>query len=323
MDNPFAPLPPIPYRSSLSFHRHRTAMTAANLARLLLLSAIWGASFMLMRISVPAFGPALLIFTRVALAALFLSAVALYLHKALQAKRLWKHYLVLGLLNSGLPFLLFAYAAQTLSASLLSVLNACAPLWASLIGAVWLRALPAAKAWGGLLLGVLGVSLLVGVESLRLPAGSGLALAAGLGAAFSYGLASIYTKNAPAAEPFAHAHGSMWAAMLLLTPLALLAPSPPAIPGPAIWLAVLALGVVCSGVAYLLYFRLVLELGAASALTVTFLIPVFGIVWGALFLQEHIGWHTLAGTLCVLSGTALVTGFSWRSVCGGAPKAQP
>jgi len=130
-----------------------------------------------------------------------------------------------------------------------------------------------------------------------------------LGAAFCYGIASLYTKQARAVEPFANAHGSMWGATLLLLPAAFFFP-PPALPGGDILLAVVVLGVVCSGVAYLLYFRLIAEIGAAPALTVTFLIPLFGVLWGWLFLDEIVGWHTLGGASIVIMGTALVTGFS-------------
>lgn len=289
-------------------------MNTASLARLLLLSAIWGASFLFMRIGAPVLGPSLLIFSRVGLAALFLLMMAFYLKKTLNTPRHWKHYLILGLFNSALPFLLFAYAAQTVSASLLSILNATAPMWATAIGAIWLRSRPSSKALFGMLLGVLGVSLLVGIETIRLPEGGGLAIVAGLGAAFSYGIATTYTKTAKSVEPFANAHGSMWAATLMLVPLMLQAGPLQTMPPIHVTLSVVALGIVCSGVAYLLYFRLIADIGAAPALTVTFLIPVFGILWGNVFLEEHVGWHTLAGSLTILMGTALVTGFSFSTL---------
>lgn len=292
-------------------------MNTASFIRLLLLSAIWGASFLFLRIGAPVLGPSLLIFARVGLAALFLLTMAFYLGKTMNTPRYWKHYLILGLFNSALPFLLFAYAAQTVSASLLSILNATAPIWAAAIGAIWLRACPSAKALCGMLLGVIGVSLLAGIETLALPDGGFLAIVAGLGAAFSYGIATIYTKTARSVEPFANAHGSMWAATLMLVPFALQAGPLPGMPPLHVVLSVIALGIVCSGVAYLLYFRLVADIGAAPALTVTFLIPVFGILWGALFLGERVGWHTLAGSLTILAGTALVTGFSISTVLPG------
>ena len=284
-------------------------MTAASLVRLLALSAIWGASFLFMRMGAPVLGPVLLIGLRVLLAALFLAVVGAVLRKPLDARRNAGHYLVLGLFNSALPFLLFAFAAKTLSASLLSILNATAPIWGAVIGAVWTRTALSPKSLLGLALGVAGVALLVGFDPSTLREGAPLAIALGLAATLSYGVATNYAKSAKKVEPFANAHGSMWAATLLIAPAVPFAP-PAALPTPTIALAVLALGVLCSGIAYLLYFRLVADIGAASALTVTFLVPVFGVLWGHLFLDEPLGWNTLVGALVVIVGTALVTGFS-------------
>lgn len=285
-------------------------MNAASLVRLVSLSAIWGASFLLLRLGAPALGPVWLIFLRVLLAALFLFAVGRYFAKPLYAGHHWRHYLILGGFNSALPFLLFAYAAKSIPASLLSILNATAPIWAALIGALWTRTALSGRSALGLLLGVAGVGLLTGIEAATLAPGGGPAMAAAVAAAFSYGIATTYAKSASPVEPFANAHGSMWAATLLLLPVLAVAPMPATMPGMDIVAVVVALGVVCSGLAYLLYFRLVADLGATPALTVTFLIPVFGVLWGHLFLDETVGWHTLAGAGLVLFGTALTTGFS-------------
>lgn len=288
-------------------------MNTANMLRLLALAAIWGGSFLFMRIAAPVLGPAVLIEYRVGLAALFLALVGWILHRRgrgapLALRRHWKHYLILGLFNSALPFLLFAFAARTLSASLLSVLNATAPMWGALVGAAWARQPVAGRTALGMLLGTAGVALLVGFDHAADRPGAALAVAAALVAAFSYSIASQYAKSAPSVAPFANAHGSMWAAAILVLPLVAFFPAPGE-PTPGIMAAVLALGVVCSGIAYILYFKLIEEVGTTSALTVTFLNPLFGILWGALFLQEAIGWHTVLGAAIVLLGTALVTGF--------------
>lgn len=296
-------------------------MTHASLLRLLALSAIWGASFLFMRISVPALGPAALIEARVALAALFLAAVAIARRRPLALCRHWRHFLILGALNTALPFLLFAFAAQTLSASLLSILNATAPLWGALIGALALRSGLPAKTASGLVLGLAGVALLTGFDESALRPGAGPAIAAALGAALCYAIASSYAKSVEQVEPFANAHGSMWAATLLVAPLFVAQPAA-GMPDATVAAAVVTLGIVCSGVAYLLYFRLVNDIGAAPALTVTFLIPLFGVLWGHLFLDETVGWHTVAGTVVVLAGTALVTGFSPRTLFPGRGKAD-
>ena len=277
--------------------------------RLLSLSAIWGASFLFMRMGAPVLGPALLIELRVGLAAIFLTVVGLLLKESLSIREHWKHFLVLGLLNSALPFLLFSFAAQTLSASLLSILNATAPIWGAVIGAVLTRTAMTRRAGLGLGLGVAGVAVLVGFDPAALREGAPSAIALGLGAAFSYGIATHYAKSARKVAPFANAHGSMWAATLLVAPVVPFY-SNAVMPTATVALAVVALGVLCSGVAYLLYFRLIADIGAAPALTVTFLVPVFGVMWGHFLLDEPVGWNTLAGACIVVLGTALVTGFT-------------
>ncbi len=282
-------------------------MSFANLLRLLVLAALWGATFLFLRIAVPALGPAMLIEARVAIAAVFLTIVGLAMGRNVSFRARWKHYLVLGGLNSALPFVLLAFAAQSLSASLLSILNATTPTFGAIVLAVWTRTRPGPRVLAGLVIGLVGVGIVLGVDTLRAP-GGGLAVAACLGATLSYGIATTYTKLNAGDDAFASAHGSMWGAALLVLPLALAFP-PQAVPGPGVLAAVLALGILSTGIAYLLYFRLVTEVGPTSALTVTFLIPVFGVLWGVLFLGEQVGWNTFVGAVVVLIGTALVTGF--------------
>jgi drug/metabolite transporter (DMT)-like permease len=287
-------------------------MTPASLIRMLALGAIWGASFLFMRVAVPVLGPELLVLLRALLAALFLSAVALVWRRPLHWRMHGRHFLTLGLLNSALPFVLWAHAAGALPATLLSVLNATAPIWGAVVGAAWARQRPAARVLVGLVLGLAGVAVLVGVESLALAPGSGWAVAAALAASLCYGLSTTYARAAPGVEPLANAHGSMWAAALWMLPLWLATAQPVPTPTPTVAGAALALGVVCSGVAYLLYFRLLADIGPVRTLTVTFLIPVFGTLWGVVFLDERVGWHTLAGGMLVLCGTALASGWRWR-----------
>ena len=283
-------------------------MNTANMLRLVLLAAIWGSSFLFMRIAAPVLGPAVLIEYRVGFAAVFLAIVGVILRKSLNVRAHWKHFLILGFFNSALPFLLFAYAASTLSASVLSVLNATAPMWGALIGALWSRQAISGRSALGLILGTAGVALLVGFDQVTSRPGAGIAIAAALVAAVSYSIASAYAKTAKSVEPFANAHGSMWAATLLVIPVLPFFPAP-AEPTIGIMGAALALGILCSGIAYILYFKLIQDVGPTSALTVTFLNPLFGILWGALFLGEVVGWHTVLGAAIVITGTALVTGF--------------
>ncbi|MTV40297.1 DMT family transporter [Duganella radicis] len=283
-------------------------MSTANLLRLILLAAIWGGSFLFMRIAAPVLGAAVLIEYRVLFAAVFLAVIGVFLKKSLDLKQNWKHYFILGLFNSALPFLMFAFAARTLSASVLAVLNATTPLWGTLIAAVWSRTMVSGKVMIGLALGTLGVALLVGFDHVSSKPGAGIAIAAVLFASFNYGIASNYAKQARTVEPFANAHGSMWTSALMVLPVVPFFPAPGE-PTVGIMGAVIALGVLCSGVAYLIYFRLIQDVGPSSALTVTFLSPLFGILWGVMFLGETVGWYTFAGAAIVITGTALVTGF--------------
>ncbi|PMO47918.1 hypothetical protein BCT11_26610 [Vibrio sp. 10N.222.52.B12] len=284
-------------------------MTAASFFRLLCLAAIWGGSFLFMRVAANTFRPAYLIEFRVAFAAIALLLIAFYLKKKLAFTKHIKHFFIIGLFNSAVPFLLFAYAAQTLNASTLAILNSTAPIWGALIGFVWYRSPLTAKAILGMMIGIGGVAVLVGLDSSIIGREATLPIGASLMASFSYGIATNYTKNAPQVPAFDNAHGSMWAAVIWVLPLLPFLPMR-AEPTSIEWSSVVALGVVCTGLAYLLYFRLVSEIGPASALTVTFLVPVFGILWGYLVLDEPVGFNTIIGTILVLSGTMLVTGFS-------------
>lgn len=287
-------------------------MPISSAIQLILLAALWGSSFLFMRIAVPTLGPAFLIEARVLFAALFLFAVALVMKRKLNLLQYKKHFFIIGLFNTALPFLLYAYAAQTLNASTLSILNSTAAIWGSAIAVVWTKTPLTKKTSLGLTLGVIGVAVLVGWDAAQLGEGSGLAIFAGIMAAACYGIASNYTKTAPQISTFNNAHGNMWAASLLILPLLPFVPVREAITVD-VGLSVIALGIFCTGVAYLLYFKLIADVGAASALSVTFLIPAFGIFWGHVILDEPIGWNTMFGTLLVISGTMLVTGFSLKA----------
>lgn len=290
-------------------------MNLASLLRLLALSALWGGSFLFLKVGASALDPVTLIALRVSLAALFLFVIGRALRRTLQLRRHWRHFLILGFFNSALPFLMFAIAAKTISASLMSILNATAPIWGAAISALWSRAPLAPRAALGMALGLVGVAVLTGFDPSAIREDALCAIILALAAPASYGIATTYARRADGMEPFANAHGSMWAATLLMAPLVIFV-SPGSIDAmtfdPAIVASVLALGILCTGFAYLIYFRLIADIGPASALTVTFLIPVFGVMWGALVLGEPVKGGMVLGALIVLTGTALVTGFSPR-----------
>lgn len=286
-------------------------MDLQSILRLVILAAIWGGSFLFMKIASPVLGAPLVAELRVGLAALFLSIIALIFKRSFQLKENWRHYLFVGSLNSALPFLLFCYAALNLPASILSIVNATAPIWGIVFVSIWERQWMSAKCGLGLFLGIVGVAVLLGFDPVIMQPSIMLPILAVLGAAACYGLATTYARQAKSVDPFNNAHGSMWGATVVLLPIIPFFPAPHALTLEVTY-AVLLLGIVCSGVAYLLYFRLVQDIGPPSALTVTFIVPVFGVLWGYLFLDEKIGWHTLIGAVMIVVGTAFVTGFSLK-----------
>lgn len=294
-------------------------MNLAQLFQLILLAAIWGASFLFIRIAVPEFGPVWLVALRVLAGALFLLATAALWRRRLPIRGNTRHFLILGLLNTALPFFLFSVAAQALTASLLAIVNSTAPLWGVVFGILINRKPPSAATLAGLLAGSAGVGLLVLHDASALAADSWLPAMAAILAPICYGLASHYARLRTAhLDPSAVAQGSMWGALVCCLPALFVVAVPAggdfATLSAGAWWAALALGIVCTGVAYLIYFRLIRDIGAPSALTVTFLIPLFGILWGALFLGEVITIHTLIGAALVLLGTGLVTGFDPRAL---------
>ncbi len=280
---------------------------------LLTLSAIWGSSYLFMRIAVPSLGPAYLMEARVLFAALFLLVISWLVRKPLNLKRNALHFFILGSLNTAVPFLLLAYSAKTLTASLMAVVVATAPIWGAVLDSIWSRTAITITKLLGMIVGITGVSVLVGFDSILKTPGADLAVLACLGAAAFYGIASVYTKNAPKLDSLVNAHGSMWGASVFIIPFLFFMPATQT-PASGVLIAVLTLGVVCTGIAYVLFFKLIKDVGPTSALTVTFLVPAFGILWGHIFLNETIGWYTFVGSGITIMGTAMVTGISIKPI---------
>lgn len=281
-------------------------MRPADIARLVALAAIWGASFIFIRVAVVPLGPIATADLRVALASVALLAWLRFAGVGLAWPAHWRFYLAVGLVNSAAPFALWAFSALHLPASYLVVLNATSPLFGAVVSAVWLRERITARAAVGLAAGVAGVAMLVGLGPVRTSPAVAWAIAAGALAALSYAVAAAYMKRrAAGVDAAAVATGSQIGASLLLAPLLVSLP-PVAWPTPGEWIAVVLLGLLCTGAAYLLYFRLIANVGPTRALTVTFLIPLFGMLWGALFLGEAITPTMAAGCALVLAGTALI-----------------
>jgi drug/metabolite transporter (DMT)-like permease len=280
-------------------------MSPRSLALLTTLAALWGGSFVFMRYAVPAMSPVPLTFVRVALAALVLFALAAARRNVPDLRSHWRGFGVVGLVNSALPFVLFCFAEQTIGASTAGILNATSPFFGAIAAAIWLGEPLTARKIGGMTLGLVGVALLVGLQPEAMTRDTVLAIAACLVAALCYGLAGVYTKKRMQGTPsFALACGSQLAAAIILAPVLPFV----SVPGPVTpWVVfnVVALAVASTAIAYVIYFRLIADIGPSRALTVTFLIPLFGVLWGYLFLGEAITANMLAGGALILAGTAL------------------
>lgn len=254
-------------------------MKARDIGDLVLLAALWGAAFLFMRVAAPQFGAVALAALRVAGAALLLVPLLVAHHRLGALRRHWRPIALVGIANSALPFMCFAYAALSLTAGLASIINATRPLFGALIAMAWLRESSSPARVAGLLLGFVGVLALVwdrvgikaDVDSLAVATGSQVS-----------------------------------AALVLALPAWLAWPATP--PSLLNWLAVLALALFCTGLAYLLYFRLIARVGSANALAVTYLVPAFALLWGYMFLGEAVSPGMLAGCALILAGTSLATG---------------
>jgi drug/metabolite transporter (DMT)-like permease len=276
---------------------------------LVILAALWGGSFLFMRVAAPEFGPVVMIALRVGIAALVLAPVVIFDARArAEIRQQWKPLLVVGLSNSALPFLMFGYSMLYLNAGFDSILNATTPLWTAAIAALWFRVPLTRTAVVGLALGIIGVAILVS-DSLSLYTGSvPSAMVAVLIATLSYGFAANYAKrHLVAVRPMTVAFASMMFATLVLIVPALLTLPTAAISSRA-WGATILLGLLCTGLAYVIYFRLIAHAGAAYASSVTFLVPIFGMIWGAVFLGERITMLMVLGCVVILLGAALITG---------------
>ncbi|WP_418319483.1 DMT family transporter [Piscinibacter sakaiensis] len=287
-------------------------MKPRDLGELILLAALWGASFLFTRIGAGQFGAVALSGLRVAGAALVLLPILVYRRELSALLLHWKPILILGIVNSALPFLGFSYAVLTISAGLSSIFNSASPLFAALIAWLWLNDRLSASRVAGLLIGFAGVVGLVwsrtGIATEADAGATLLALLACIAAAAAYGLGANWTKRyLSGVPPMAVAAGSQLSATI-----ALAAPTwwfwPAQTPPPMAWLSLAALAVLCTGFAYVIYFRLIAHVGPANAITVTFLIPAFAVAWGAIFLGERVTPAMLLGCLVILSGTALAVG---------------
>lgn len=280
-------------------------MSLQNFLKLLLLAAIWGSSFLFTRIAAPEWGPIWLIELRVLIAGFTLLPLVFKLDLWPQIRQHWRALLLLGILNAALPFCLLAYASLSLSAGFTAILNATTPLFGLWIVVLWLQETLSMPRLVGFAIGFLGVVLLVGWQDMPLTLNQGIAIAAGLVAALLYAIAAPYIQRQFADVPaLVVTTGSQLSAAVILVPL-LPFSIPSQIPSSKALLSVLALAILSSVLAQMLYFHLIKVMGPSKTLTVAYLIPLFAMLWGALALREIVTISMGVGCGLVLLGTGI------------------
>ena len=277
-----------------------------------LLAAIWGASFLFTRMGTVEFGVWATAGLRVLIATLFLLPILFLRGHSQSLREHWKLVLLVGITNSAIPFVCFSFALQSITVGLSSLLNATVPLFGAVIAWVWLSDRPSGSRMLGLAIGFLGVAMLAWDKASFKPDASGLSSGWGvlacLFACFCYGISASFTKRFLGGLPsLVSSTGSQLGAALALFPLTIFYWPSHEVSLKA-WGAVITLGVVCTGFAYILFFRLIERAGPAKALSVTFAIPVFAVLYGVVLLGETVTpWMVGCGLVIVL-GTTLSTG---------------
>ncbi|MFB7139078.1 DMT family transporter [Gottfriedia sp. NPDC056225] len=280
------------------------------------LAALWGASFLFIRIASPVFGPFLTIQARVTFASIALVLYLVFTKKSLHFKKRWKQFLIIGMLNAAIPFTLIAISTLYLTASMSSILNSLTPLFTALVVWIWMKESLSMRKWLGIVIGVIGVILLVGWSSIPFTFDVKIAVGLAVLSTISYGLAGVYAKKAfIGVPPISLAAGQQIGASIILLPFTLLnLPTSTINVTILAILSVIGLALFCTSVAYLLYFYLIESVGPTKTLNVTFLIPVFGMIWGALILKEHISLGMLFGFIVILCGVFLISGIRLKAL---------
>jgi drug/metabolite transporter (DMT)-like permease len=284
-------------------------LKASDFAELLLLGAIWGASFIMMKEAVPAFGVFALVELRALGAILCLLPLVLIKRQGDDLIKHWPKLLLVGVINTAIPFCLFNYALLHLDAGLAAILNATAPMFGVLIAYLYLKESIGWLGIAGIGLGFAGVIVISLEQSAMQNQGlsSLLPVLAALGATFCYGVAASFLKRyLSGAKPFAIAAGSQIFTAIVLAPLAIYH-LPSEMPSASAWVSALTLAFLCTGVAYVMYFDLISKIGASRSMTVGYLVPLFGIFWGLVILGETLSFTALAGGSLILLGVMMAT----------------
>ncbi|MCF6192748.1 MAG: DMT family transporter [Kangiellaceae bacterium] len=286
-------------------------MKTRDTLSLIWLAAIWGASFLFMRVAVPEFGAVPLIAIRVTLAGLFLLPLVFWRNKQVELLENILPICVVGIISSAIPFTLIAYSTLYVTAGFASVLNAATPIFSALVAFVWLKQRLNRMGLVGLSVGMVGVILLVkdkiGFSNVE-QSETAIAILAGLVSTFAYGFGANYSKRKlTGIDPVTITAGSQLIAAIVLSPLAIYW-WPAEMPSMGSWINAILLAILCTALAQIIFFRLIQNIGATNTTTVTFLIPIFGLLWGFLFLGETIPIDTIIAGGIILLGTALANG---------------
>lgn len=283
-------------------------MRPQDVARLVALGAMWGASYLFMRVAVPHLGPALMIELRVVLAGLLLLGYMLAAGRGSNWRRHWRPWLFIAVVGTAVPFTLIAEALRTIDASTAAILNALVPLFTTIVAAMWIadRITPAKAA--GVLLSIAGTAVLVGWTPQPMSAQELLAAAMSVAATILYGINIVFSRvHLREATPAATSAYTLLLAGVVLLPFTPLDRDLSAVPWTA-WLALLGLAIVSTTVAFIYYYRLIADIGPVKASTVTLLVPVFGMIWGVLFLGEPLTPGRVTGCAIILLGCSLILG---------------
>ncbi len=281
-------------------------MKLINIIQLIVLAAIWGASFIFMRILAPAIGPVKTADFRILIGGLVLVLYFVIKKRDLEWKKNWKVYLIIGVLNAALPFLFYAFAALYIPASYSSILNAMSPVFGVMFAAIWLKEKVTPAKVAGLVAGICGVAFISWKGPVDMTVSAMFAMAACLGAAMCYALSGVYMKlKAGGINAFYIAACSQLVGGIVIFPFNF-TESVDMNLSPFIIGNILVFALLCTSFAFVVYFKLLEDVGPAKSLTVTFLIPVFGIFWGWLFLNEVITLSVITGTVLIISGTVFI-----------------
>jgi len=276
---------------------------SSDVLRLCTLAAIWGAAFIFIRVVAPALGPAWIAEGRLVIGGVALLAWFRLSGFHVSWARHWRFHAAVGIVGSAVPFTLFGYAGMHLPAATMAILNTITPMFALLMGAALREERITLPKVAGLIVGSAGVWLLMGGGAAATLPATAACLCASLAYAATALIARRYGRDVPPRETAVGAQ--LWGALVLIPLLPVMPP-----PGPlnvAVLANLIALGLLASGIAYLLYFRLIADIGATRTQTVSLLLPGFGLLWGALFLGEAITLATIAGGALIVAGTVIVT----------------